>query len=56
MDFSEFLTECKNSCIKIQEKNFNKGDIITTYIEKSNQLCLLVEGEADLIRYDFNRK
>jgi CRP-like cAMP-binding protein len=54
MDFNIFLEECPNSCNKIQEKFFNKGDVITTYIEKRNQICILITGEADLIRYDFN--
>ena len=33
---------------------FSKGETITTYLEKRNQLCILLKGEADLIRYDFN--
>jgi CRP-like cAMP-binding protein len=54
MDFNIFLEKCPQNCNKIQEKIFNKSDIITTYIEKRNQVCILVTGEADLIRYDFN--
>ncbi len=48
--FSEF---CQN-CRKVTTKKFAKNEIITTYIAKRKQLCLLKSGEADLIRYDFN--
>jgi CRP-like cAMP-binding protein len=54
MDFNIFLDKCPQNCSKVQEKFFNKGETITTYIEKRNQVCILVNGEADLIRYDFN--
>lgn len=51
---SLFVENFCNRCSKVQIKNFNKGDTITTYIEKRNQVCILVQGEADLIRYDYN--
>lgn len=51
---SNFINEFNSNCSKIQKKQFKKGEVITTYIEKRNQLCILVFGEADLIRYDFN--
>lgn len=51
---SDFLKELSHHCSKVQEKKFSKGSIITTYIAKRRQLCLLLSGEADLIRYDFN--
>ena len=53
-DISNFIDNLSCNCKKIQRKTFSKGDIITTYIEKRNQICFLVNGEADLIRYDFN--
>ena len=31
-----------------------KGETVTTYIEKRNQICIVLSGEVDLIRYDFN--
>ena len=34
-------------------KDFIKNETITTYIEKRNQFCILIDGEADLVRYDF---
>ncbi len=48
------LKYISNSCLKMQTKTFSRGNIITTYIEKRNRICILLEGEADLIRYDFN--
>ena len=51
---SEFFKEFSINCSKAQKKTFAKGQIITTYIAKRNQFCLLVSGEADLIRYDLN--
>lgn len=38
--------------LKYKNKAYNKGDTITTFIEKREQICLLLEGEVDLIRYD----
>lgn len=52
-EFKSFLNDCKKSCSKIHTKEFNKNEVITTYIEKRNQICILLSGEADLIRYDF---
>ena len=42
---------CK--CSKVKQKAFEKGDEITTYLMKREQVCILVSGTADLIRYDF---
>lgn len=36
------------------KKFFNKNQTITTYIQKRNQVCVLLTGEADLVRYDLN--
>ena len=49
----QFIDDFIANCSKIQIKDFLKGETITTYIEKRNQLCILINGEADLIRYDF---
>ena len=42
------------NCNKVQKKTFSKGQVITTYIQKRNQLCILLKGNADLVRYDLN--
>ena len=51
---TNFVESFANQCSKAQVKFFSKNDVITTYIEKRNQVCILIEGEADLIRYDVN--
>ena len=49
-----FVQACIKNCNKMQKKSFKKDEIITTYIEKRNQLCILISGSADLVRYDSN--
>lgn len=56
MEFSliDFTSTLDKNCTKVQRKKFKKDEIITTYIEKRNQLCILLSGSADLVRYDSN--
>lgn len=54
MDISEIIENISCNCIKMQRKTFNKGSTITTYMEKRKQICILLSGKADLIRYDLN--
>lgn len=49
-----FLQDFTNTCKSVQKKTFKKNQTITTYIEKRNQICILLSGEADLVRYDMN--
>ena len=49
---NDFFNELSKNCSKTQIKQFNKGEIITSFITKREQLCFLISGEADLIRYD----
>ena len=49
-----FIENFKHSCTRVQIKKFVKGETVTTYIEKRNQICIVLSGEVDLIRYDFN--
>ena len=55
-DFSieNFSQKLLTSCERVQLKNFEKNEIITTYIVNRNQVCIVLEGCADLMRYDFN--
>ena len=53
-DINEFMENFSKHCSKTIVKNFNKGEVITSYIQKRNQLCMLMEGSADLVRYDLN--
>lgn len=54
MEVSDFVENVACNCVKIQKKSFSKGSVITTYIEKRKQICILLSGKADLIRYDLN--
>ncbi|MBO5349791.1 MAG: Crp/Fnr family transcriptional regulator [Clostridia bacterium] len=54
LNIEEFLQEFSNNCKNVQKKYFKKNQIITTYIQKRNQICILLRGEADLVRYDLN--
>lgn len=49
-----FIENFKHSCNRVQIKKFVKGETVTTYIEKRNQICIVLSGEIDLIRYDVN--
>lgn len=52
MEFSDLVQNISDNCLRMQKKTFNKGQIITTYMEKRKQICILLSGKADLIRYD----
>ena len=54
LNVDEFLQEFSTNCDNVQKKYFKKNQIITTYIQKRNQICILLRGEADLVRYDLN--
>lgn len=53
-DFFNLINDLEQDCSKIQKKHFNKNEIITTYIQKRNQICIMLNGKADLIRFDLN--
>lgn len=52
MEIVDLGKSISDNCTKVQRKFFTKGQIITTYIEKRKQICILINGTADLIRYD----
>ncbi len=52
MDVSKLSEDILNNCSKVQKKEFPAGTVITTYMEKRKQICILLSGKADLIRYD----
>lgn len=54
LDIENFIKECEQNCQRMQKKTFHKGDVITSFIAKRNQFCILISGEADLVRYDRN--
>ncbi len=53
-DIEQFILDFKNNCTRTYEKNFSKGEVITSYIQKRHQFCILLDGSADLVRYDRN--
>ena len=53
-NIKEFTQQLQNSCAKAQTKKFVKNETITTYIKNRNQICILKDGLADLVRYDIN--
>ena len=53
-DINNFVHDFEHSCQKVKKKIFAKGETITSYIEKRNQFCILLSGNADLVRYDLN--
>lgn len=54
VDISSFINDFSTNCSKVQIKDFNKGETITTFLVNRNQLCILISGSADLARYDYN--
>ena len=53
MDISDLAKNIDSNCIKVQKKSFLPGTVITTYMEKRKQICILLSGKAELIRYDY---
>ena len=45
---NKLLTNCKIS----EVKEFQADEVITTFLVRRNQFCILLEGEAQLITYD----
>lgn len=46
LDLSLFMKELNNNCSKVQKKSFKKGELITSYIAKRNQLCLMLNRRS----------
>lgn len=53
-NINNFIYNFSHNCDKVKKKAFLKNEVITTYIQKRNQLCILLDGHADLVRYDLN--
>lgn len=54
LEVTKFVEEFSKQCSKVQKKKFKKNETITTYIQKRKQVCILISGSADLVRYNFN--
>jgi len=53
-DIKKFANDVMTHCDKAQIKEFDKNEIITTYIVNRNMIFIVLDGSADLLRYDFN--
>ena len=53
-NIEEFIKKFETNCNRVQKKTFSKNEVITSYIKNRNQLCILVDGNANLVRYDLN--
>ena len=53
-EISNFFEDFNSKCSRASKRSFARGETVTTYIEKRNQMCILLSGSADLIRYDYN--
>ena len=49
-----FSNDIIKYCDRAQVKTFEKNEIVTTYIVNRNMILIILDGSADLIRYDFN--
>jgi len=48
----EFAKELSINCAQTQIRKFKKDEVITTYLINRNQICILLSGDAYLVRYD----
>ena len=53
-DVNSFVDKLHVNCRITDIKEFQAGEVITTFLQKRNQFCILLNGNADLVRYDFN--
>lgn len=51
-DVDNFVSKLQKDCKLSVIKEFQSDEIITTFLLRRNQFCVLLEGEAQLITYD----
>lgn len=51
-NISEFANGIKKNCAQAKSRFFSKGEVITTYLINRKQICIVLSGEAYLVRYD----
>lgn len=51
-DVENFINKLENNCVISEVKEFEPNEVITTFLVKRNQFCILVSGEAQLITFD----
>lgn len=50
-DVLKYADEVKRRCALSSVKKFKKNEIITTYLLKRSQICVLISGEAFVVKY-----
>ena len=53
-DYMENIVELLSQCKNARTKKYKRGELITTYIPNRKQIGIIIEGNADLIRYDYD--
>ncbi len=53
LDTQKFI-ELISGCHKMRTKKYKRGELVSTYIENRSQIGIIIEGSADLIRYDID--
>lgn len=51
-DVDKFVNKLSTNCKICEFKEFQEDEVITTFLMRRNQFCILLEGEAQLITYD----
>lgn len=51
-DVDNFVTKLQKTCHLSIVKEFQADEVITTFLLRRNQFCVLLEGEAQLVTYD----
>lgn len=51
-DIDNFINKLQTNCKLTEVKEYQAGEVITTFLIRRNQFCILLEGEAQLITYD----
>lgn len=51
-DADSFIKRLQTHCSLCETKEFQADEVITTFLLRRNQFCILLEGEAQLITYD----
>ena len=51
-DVDNFVAKLQKNCHLSIIKEFQADEIITTFLLRRNQFCVLLEGEAQLVTYD----
>ena len=51
-DIDNFVNKLQANCKISEIKEFQADEVITTFLMRRNQFCILLEGEAQLITFD----